>query len=48
MSHLEHVPENAMAEPGEIARFYDRASVLMRALLDELARAPDRALRAAR
>ena len=25
----------------EIARFYDRASDLMRALLDELARTPD-------
>jgi hypothetical protein len=31
-----------MAEPGEIARFYDRASDLMRALLSELAEAPDR------
>ena len=30
-----------MAEPGEIERFYDRASDLMRALLDELADAPD-------
>jgi hypothetical protein len=38
----EHAPHNAMADPGEIARFYDRASDLMRALLDELARAPDR------
>jgi hypothetical protein len=31
-----------MAEAGEIARFHDRASRLMRALLEELARAPDR------
>jgi hypothetical protein len=38
----EHVPENAMDEPGEIARFYDRCSDLMRELLDGLAQAPDR------
>jgi hypothetical protein len=38
----EHVPENAMVDPDEIARFYDRCSDLMRALLDELAGAPDR------
>jgi hypothetical protein len=38
----EHVPENAMDDPDEIARFYDRCSDLMRALLDELARVPDR------
>ena len=38
----EHVPENAMDEPDEIARFYDRCSALMRQLLDELAAAPDR------
>lgn len=37
----EHVPENAMAEPDEIARFYDRCSDLMRALLDGLAQLPD-------
>jgi hypothetical protein len=30
-----------MSEPGEIARFYDRASDLMRALLRELAATPD-------
>ena len=30
-----------MADAGEIARFYDRASDLMRALLEELAKAPD-------
>jgi hypothetical protein len=38
----EHVPENAMDHPDEIARFYDRCSDLMRQLLDELAAAPDR------
>jgi hypothetical protein len=38
----EHAPYNAMVDPGEIARFYDRASDLMRELLDGLARAPDR------
>ena len=30
-----------MHDPDQIARFYDRCSDLMRALLDELARAPD-------
>jgi len=39
---VEHAAQNAMAEPGEIARFHDRCSDLMRALLDELARAPGR------
>jgi len=38
----EHAPENAMDEPGEVARFYDRCSDLMRELLDELAARPDR------
>src|ERR1700729_4141916 len=38
----ECVPENAMTDPGEIARFYDRCSDLMRELLDGLAAAPDR------
>jgi hypothetical protein len=38
----EHAAQNAMADPGEIARFHDRCSDLMRALLDELAEAPDR------
>jgi hypothetical protein len=38
----EHVPENAMDDPGEIARFYDRCSALMRELLDELAALPGR------
>ena len=31
-----------MEDPGEIARFYDRCSDLMRELLDALAQAPDR------
>ena len=31
-----------MRDPDEIARFHDRCSDLMRALLDELAAAPDR------
>ena len=38
----EHAPQNAMDEPGEIARFYDRSSDLMRELLDALAETPDR------
>jgi hypothetical protein len=38
----DHAPQNAMADPGEIARFYDRCSDLMRDLLDALAVAPDR------
>ena len=37
----EHAPHNAMREAGEIARFYDRCSQLMRELLDALAAAPD-------
>jgi hypothetical protein len=37
----EHAPANAMDEPGEIARFYDRVSDLMRELLDHLAADPD-------
>ena len=32
-----------MVDPGDIARFRDRCSELMAALLDELARAPDTA-----
>ena len=36
----EHAPRNAMTDPGEVARFYDRCSDLMRALLAELARVP--------
>jgi hypothetical protein len=38
----EHAPQNAMDEPGEIERFRDRCSVLMGALLDELATTPGR------
>ena len=30
----QHAPENAMTDPGEIARFHDRCSDLMRELLD--------------
>jgi hypothetical protein len=40
-SLIECVARNAMHEPGEIARFYDRCSDLMRELLDELAELPD-------
>ena len=36
----EHAPHNALTDPGEIARFHDRCSDLMRALLEELAAAP--------
>jgi hypothetical protein len=38
----EHAPGNALGDPDEIARFHDRCSELMRALLEELAAAPDR------
>jgi hypothetical protein len=38
----QHAPHNAMDDSGEVARFYDRCSDLMRELLDELARTPDR------
>ena len=37
---MEHAPSNAMMDAGEIARFRDRCSDLMGALLDELARTP--------
>jgi hypothetical protein len=37
---MEHAPRNAMDDPGEIARFRDRCSKLMGALLDELATTP--------
>ena len=37
----QHAPGNAMTDPGEIARFHDRCSDLMRELLDALAAAPD-------
>jgi hypothetical protein len=39
---VEYAPGNAMVQAGEIARFYDRGSELMRVLLDALAAAPDR------
>src|SRR4051812_31442500 len=39
---IECLAENAMDDPGEIARFYDRGSDLMRELLDHLAEAPGR------
>jgi hypothetical protein len=38
----EHAGENAMEDPGEIARFLDCCSDLMRSLLGALADAPDR------
>jgi hypothetical protein len=38
---VQHAAHNAMDEPGEIARFYDRCSDLMRQLLGALADAPD-------
>jgi hypothetical protein len=38
----EHAPHNAMTDPGEIVRFYDACSDLMRELLDGLATAPGR------
>jgi hypothetical protein len=38
---VQHAPQNAMTDPGEIARFHDRCSDLMRELLDALATAPD-------
>ena len=41
MAGAEHAPDNAMTDPGEIARFHDRCSDLMRELLDGLAAAPD-------
>ncbi len=40
--HAQHAPENAMTDPGEIERFHDRCSDLMRELLAALAEAPDR------
>lgn len=39
---VEHAPQNALTDPGEIARFHDRCSDLMRELLDGLAAAPGR------
>jgi hypothetical protein len=38
----QHAPEHAMDDAGEVARFHDRCSDLMRELLDALAEAPDR------
>jgi hypothetical protein len=38
----QHASENAMTDAGEIARFHDRCSDLMRELLEVLADAPDR------
>jgi hypothetical protein len=38
---IQHAPENAMTDPGEIARFHDCCSDLMRELLEALAEAPD-------
>jgi hypothetical protein len=38
----QHAPQNAMVEAGEIARFHDRCSDLMRELLAELSTTPDR------
>jgi hypothetical protein len=38
----EHAPHNALEDPGDIERFYDRCSDLMRALLDELSTTPGR------
>jgi hypothetical protein len=39
---MQHAPDGAMRDAGQIARFYDRCSNLMRELLDALADAPDR------
>ena len=38
----EHAPQNVMHDGDDVARFYDRCSDLMRALLDELAARPGR------
>jgi hypothetical protein len=38
----EHAPHNAMGDPGDIERFHDRCSDLMRELLAGLAAAPGR------
>jgi hypothetical protein len=37
----EHAPENAMRDPADVERFYDRCSDFMRELLDGLATAPE-------
>jgi hypothetical protein len=41
-ARLQHAPQNAMDDPGEIERFHDRCSDLMRELLAVLAAMPDR------
>jgi hypothetical protein len=38
----EYAPQRAMLDPGDVERFHDRCSDFMRALLEELARTPDR------
>jgi len=38
----EHAPHNAMLDPGEIERFHDRCSDLMRELLEGLSEGPHR------
>jgi hypothetical protein len=38
----QHAPQNAMEDPGEIGRFHDGCSDLMRELLDALCATPDR------
>jgi hypothetical protein len=43
MPPVQHAPHNAMTDADEIARFHDRCSDLMRALLHELAATPGRA-----
>ena len=40
----EHAPHNAMQEPGEIERFHDRCSDLMRKLIEFEGRRPYRFL----
>jgi hypothetical protein len=37
----QHAPHNAMTDPGEVERFHDRCSDLMRELLEGLATTPD-------
>jgi hypothetical protein len=39
---MQHAPHNVMTDAGEIARFHDSCSDLMRELLEALAEAPDR------
>ncbi|HEX2127523.1 MAG TPA: hypothetical protein VHF45_13310 [Thermoleophilaceae bacterium] len=42
MIAAEHAPHNALQDAGEIERFHDRCSALMRELLGALAATPDR------